>query len=400
MATRFSPKLIRKLPCFSRSLNSSPSSLSAATISPITLSHKAEEDVLAVVNHTGISSSSILNLDDVERLFSSVSTVQLLRSSMNLHMAASDPILDLGISVVKSKLLETVVFREIILKVVKHSFYEHFCAGENVKEASMTLQRLWDDGLRGILDYGLEDAVDNNSCDRNLQEFLNTVEATKLLPPSSVSFACVKITAICPIKLLERPFLSHSKKPDPLTREEEEDLQSAQQRLVNLCQRCLETNLPLLIDAEYTSVQPAIDYFTYSAAIEFNKDENPIVFGTIQAYLKDSKERIVKAMEAAEKMGISMGFKLVRGAYLASERQLASSLGFTSPVHERIQETHACYNDCTSFMLEKVARGSGAVVVATHNVESGRRQTLGIVKYNKKGLDLYRNRCRLIPIPI
>ncbi|XP_042494681.1 proline dehydrogenase 2, mitochondrial-like [Macadamia integrifolia] len=417
MAIRFSPKLLRNLPCFIRSLNSSSSSFSAATISPIT-----EEEV--VLKEPGFSSSSStnsssLNLDDVERLFSSVSTAQLLRSSLNLHMVAFDPMMDLGTWVMKSKLVETPISREIILKVVKHTFYEHFCAGENVEEASRTLQKLWNNGLRGILDYGLEDAVDNESCDRNLQEFLNTVDSTKLLPPSSVSFACVKITAICPIKLLERvsdllrwelkdpslhlpwktetlPMLCESsplyhtlKRPDPLTAEEEQDLQLAQQRLRSLSQRCLEINLPLLVDAEYTSVQPAIDYFTYSAAMEFNKDENPIVFGTIQAYLKDAKERLVQAMEAAEKMGISMGFKLVRGAYISSERHIASSLGFASPIHESIQETHACYNDCSSFMLEMVARGSGAVMLATHNLESGRvaalkAQSLGIGKENQR----------------
>ncbi|KAJ4960899.1 hypothetical protein NE237_020809 [Protea cynaroides] len=424
MAFRFSSNLLRKYPCFSRSLNSSPSSLSsAAAVSPIILTEKSDEEVLNVVKQPVFSNSStntsILNLDDVERLFSSVSTVQLMRSSLNLHMAAFDPIVDFGIQVMKSRLMDTVIFREIILTVVKHTFYEHFCAGENVEEASRTLQGLWNDGLRGILDYGLEDAVDNESCDRNLQEFLNTVESTKLLPPSSVSFACVKITAICPIKLLERvsdllrweqkdpsfhlpwktetlPLLSESsplyhtlKRPEPLTPEEEQDLQLAHDRLMKLCDKCLETNLPLLIDAEYTLVQPAIDYLTYSAAIKFNKDESPIVFGTIQTYLRDAKERIVQAMEAAEKRGISMGFKLVRGAYMSSERQIASSLGFASPVHGSIQETHASYNDCTSFMLDKVASRSGAVVLATHNLESGRMaatkaQSIGIGKANQR----------------
>ncbi|XP_043703346.1 proline dehydrogenase 2, mitochondrial-like [Telopea speciosissima] len=420
MAIRFSPMLLRKLPCFSTSLNSSPPSLSAATISPIT----EEEEVVQVVKQPGFSSAStknysIRNLDDIERLFSPVSTVQLLKSSLNLHMAAFDSMVDLGTWVMKSRLMETVIFREIILAVVKHTFYEHFCAGENVEEASRTLQRLWDNGLRGFLDKELEDAVDNESCDRNLQDYLNTVESTKFLPLSSVSFAIVKITAICPIKLLERvsdllrweqkdpslhlpwktqtfPMLSESsplyhtlKRPDPLTTEEEQDQLLAQQRLTSLCKKCLEINLPLLVDAEYSSVQPAIDYFTYSAAIKFNKDENPIVFGTIQAYLKDAKQRMVQAMEAAEKFGISMGFKLVRGAYISSERQIASSLGFASPIHGSIQETHACYNDCTSFMLEKVASGSGAVVLATHNLESGRMaaakaQSLGIGKANHR----------------
>ncbi|KAF9620042.1 hypothetical protein IFM89_010692 [Coptis chinensis] len=33
---------------------------------------------------------------------------------------------------------------------------------------------------------------------------------------------------------------------------------------------------------------------------------------------------------------------------------------------------HACYNECASFMVEKVFTGTGAVVLATHNLESGK----------------------------
>lgn len=212
----------------------------------------------------------------------------------------------------------------------------------------------------------------------------------------------MKITAICPISLLERvsdllrwkqknpsfnlpwkldslPFLLDSSplyhttsEPCPLTDQEELDLQLALERLMGLCEKCQETNLPLLVDAEYTSVQPAIDYLTYTAAIRFNDDENPIVFGTIQAYLRDAKGRLVQAIEGAEKRGISMGFKLVRGAYMTRETELASSLDVASPIHGCIQDTHECYNECASFMLEKIAQGHGSVVLATHNLESGK----------------------------
>lgn len=216
-----------------------------------------------------------------------------------------------------------------------------------------------------------------------------------------MSFACVKITAICPITLLERvsdllrweqkkktidlPWKSHSlpilspssplyhtpSSPPPLSETEEQDLRLAEERLTTLSQRCSDFNVPLLIDAEYTSVQPAIDYLTYSAMLRFNHNDRPIVYGTIQAYLRDAKERLMLAVEAAEKERISIGFKLVRGAYLTRETELASSLGAASPIHSSIEKTHACYNDCTSFMLGKVVSGSGSVVLATHNFNSG-----------------------------
>lgn len=213
----------------------------------------------------------------------------------------------------------------------------------------------------------------------------------------------VKISAICPLRLLERasdllrweynnpsfkllwkheslpiftdssPFYHTLTKPDPLTQEEEIELNLGHERLLKLCQKCVEANVPLCVDAEDTFVQPAIDYFTYSAALEYNKDDYPIVYNTIQTYLRDARERLCKAQFSAEKMGVPMGFKLVRGAYLSSERKLAASLGVESPIHPTIDQTHACFNGCAAFMIEKVADGKGAVVVATHNIESGNK---------------------------
>ncbi|KAG9448674.1 hypothetical protein H6P81_008639 [Aristolochia fimbriata] len=346
---------------------------------------------------------SVFSLDDHgQRPFASVPTKKLLNSYLNLHLVALDPVVDVGVRLVRSRLMENGVFRSAMFGVLKRTVYAHFCAGEDVEEAKRTLEGLYREGLRGILDYGLEDAVDNSGCDTNLVEFLRTVEMASMLPPNSVSFGCVKISAICPISLLERvsdllrwhqkdpsfdlpwkidslPILSSSSpiyhtrsKPDHLTEAEEQDLQLAHQRLSKLCQKCLENNLPLLIDAEYTSIQPAIDYLTYSAALQFNKEENPIVYGTIQAYLKDAKERLVQATEVAQRRGVSMGFKLVRGAYMTRESGLASSLGVASPIHPSIQETHSCYNDCASYMIEKIAGGYGSVVLATHNMDSGK----------------------------
>ncbi|XP_027349062.1 proline dehydrogenase 2, mitochondrial-like [Abrus precatorius] len=360
-----------------------------------------------------------LNLHDVEKLFSFVSTPKLLRSSAVLHATALEPMVDFGTWLMRSNLMHMEGFRDVVLAAVRRTFYSHFCAGEDASTAGKSIASLNDAGLRGMLVYSVEDANDNDACDRNLQGFLDTVRVSRSLPPSSVSFVIVKITAICPMSLLERmsdllrwqhrdpsftlpwkqdcfPIFSNSsplyhtrKRPEPLTPQEESDLQLAFERFHELCQKCVQASIPLLVDAEHTQVQPAIDYFTYSSAILHNKGDNPTVFGTIQTYLKDAQERLMLASEAADKMGISMGFKLVRGAYMSSERSLAASLGYASPIHNTIQDTHKCFNDCSSYMLEKIANGPGGVVLATHNVESGRlaaakAHELGIGKVNHK----------------
>ncbi|XP_020592378.1 proline dehydrogenase 2, mitochondrial-like [Phalaenopsis equestris] len=345
-----------------------------------------------------------LDLEDTERLFATVKTGELVRSLAVLYPMAMGTVVDVGMAVMRSKVVEeNWAARMAVMGAVRRTVYRQFCAGENGEEAARTLRALWKGGMRGILDYGLEDAPDGAACDRNLAGFLSTVDMTASLPPSSVSFACVKITAISPINLLERlsdllrwerkdpsfhlpwknpslpifsdtsPFYHTPAAPAPLTLEEERELHLSHKRLATLCHRCSAANLPLLVDAEYTSVQPAIDHFVYAAALEFNKDERPIIYGTIQTYLKDSKERLFQAVEAAEMAGISIGFKLVRGAYLSREIALSSSLGMASPIHGSIQDTHNCFDECAAFMIEKSAKGSCSAVLATHNLESGKK---------------------------
>lgn len=217
-----------------------------------------------------------------------------------------------------------------------------------------------------------------------------------------VSFVVVKMTAICPSHILRRvsdllrweykdssmnlpwklkslpilctesPFYHTSVKPEALTPEEELDLELAYDRLFKICERSLDANMPLLFDAEETTIQTAIDYMTYAAVVKYGgRGEPPLIFNTIQTYLIDSAERLKMAVEGAEKMGIQLGIKLVRGAYMNSERLEAATRGFKPPIHSTIGRTHACYNHCTDFMLDKIVKGSAAAVLATHNIESG-----------------------------
>ncbi|KAK8717673.1 hypothetical protein V6N13_044932 [Hibiscus sabdariffa] len=422
MATKFlSPKLLTTLsfPSITRFLNSA-STASIAAVSPLNFD-ETPEPAAAEKQLTSLDESTTPTLDlyDHQKLFSSVSTSKLLRSSATLGLASNERFVDFGTWVMNSRLMETSLVRDVILKTVKHTFFQHFCAGETTEEAVDCVKRIHDGGFRGMLVYAVEHTDDNAGCDRNLEGFIRSVEFAKSLPPLSVSFVIAKITAICPIGLLRRvsdllrwqykdpsftlpwklntlPIFSDSsalyhtlQKPAPLSPQEELDLHLAHQRLLRLCQKCVQDNVPLTIDAEDTSIQPAIDYFTYSSAIMYNRDDKPIVYGTIQAYLKDAGERLFMATKTAESLGIPMGFKLVRGAYMSSESRLASSLGYDSPIHNSIQETHACYNDCASFMLERIAGGYDAVVLATHNIESGQLAAskacdLGIRKGNQK----------------
>ncbi|KAJ0704195.1 putative proline dehydrogenase [Helianthus annuus] len=150
------------------------------------------------------TSDQVYDFVDTKRLFSSVNTCKLIRSMVNLSVASMEPVVDLGMWVMSSRLMEVGMVRKIVLGVIKHTVYEHFVAGADTGEVNRTVKKLWESRLRGMLDYGLEHAVDNESCDKNAQQVLKTVESTQFLTPSSVSYVVVKITAICPVSLLKR----------------------------------------------------------------------------------------------------------------------------------------------------------------------------------------------------
>ncbi|KAM2638274.1 hypothetical protein EV1_022670 [Malus domestica] len=99
--------------------------------------------------------------DDADKLFASISTSRLLRVAINPHMVAVELIMDVGMRIMRSRLMHTPLIKDVM----------------ELNEA----------GLREMLVYALEYAGNNKACDRNLQGFLDTAESTKSLPPSSMS---------------------------------------------------------------------------------------------------------------------------------------------------------------------------------------------------------------------
>uniref|UniRef100_A0A0A9DHJ8 Proline dehydrogenase n=1 Tax=Arundo donax TaxID=35708 RepID=A0A0A9DHJ8_ARUDO len=379
---------------------------------------KLPEAVAAAVPLASSAERKVLEFEDTGRLFAGEPSSALVRTLAALQALSVGPLVDAATAALRSPV---VAGSALGRAAARATAYRHFCAGETADEAADVVRRLWRGGMGGILDYGIEDAEDGDACDRNAAGFIAAVDVAAALPPGSAS-VCIKITALCPIALLEKtsdllrwqhkhpsfvlPWKAHSfpilsdssplyltsSEPPALTAEEERELQLAHERLLAVGARCAEHGIPLLVDAEYATVQPAIDYFTFAGALAFNGEdagagdgERPIVHGTIQAYLRDARDRLEAMVGAAERERVRLGLKVVRGAYLARESRLAASLGVQSPIHGSIKDTHDCYNGCAAFLLDHVRRGSASLMLATHNVESGqlaaaRAQELGIAK--------------------
>ena len=151
-------------------------------------------------------------------------------------------------------------------------------------------------------------------------------------------------------------------------RGEEAKLMGAlRRRIENLAAHAQEKGVRLMVDAEQTYFQPAIDNCVVDLQRRFNREE-PVVFNTYQCYLRDAERRLADDLRGADVEGYKFAAKLVRGAYMVTERRRASDLGLPDPVHATIEDTHRCYDASVARVLDAIAGGRGAeVMVATHN---------------------------------
>jgi proline dehydrogenase len=156
-----------------------------------------------------------------------------------------------------------------------------------------------------------------------------------------------------------------------------------------LAQEAAACGTRLLIDAEQARFQPVIDSLVLELQRTYNAksvSDKPIIYNTYQCYLKDVPERLAMDVERSERSDYHFGAKLVRGAYMESERALAETLGSPCPIHDTIEDTHKCYNDSVDFLLEHAVKSDKQVelMVATHNQES---IEMAIASMNRHGID-------------
>lgn len=155
--------------------------------------------------------------------------------------------------------------------------------------------------------------------------------------------------------------------------EEERNLyKRMRERIDSLVLLAQNLGVRLMIDAEHTYFQPAIDNITIDLARRFNRSGSfPVVFSTYQMYLKDSRQRLLTDMDRAKKGNYKFAAKLVRGAYMVLERQHAIEKGLSDPINENINVTHENYNSAVTEAITRIAKGDDVeIMIASHNQKS------------------------------
>ena len=124
--------------------------------------------------------------------------------------------------------------------------------------------------------------------------------------------------------------------------------------------------MPLLVDAEESWMQSAVDDLLEELMETYNK-EKPIVFNTLQMYRHDRMSYLKALHERADKKSFHIGIKVVRGAYMEKERKRAEEKNYLSPICENKKTTDDNYNDAIRYIMENKRM---ALFAGTHNEES------------------------------
>ncbi|PNS18122.1 Proline dehydrogenase 1, mitochondrial [Sphaceloma murrayae] len=270
----------------------------------------------------------------------------------------------------------------VIKAVVKPLIYDHFCAGTHEGEIRQRVAGIRDLGFSGvILAYGKEVVVyDRSKCSndaiplvREHDEEIGLWEKGNLETIAMLEdkdFLAVKLTGAG--IGVTNTMMHNGELPVQLDRAVDAIANAARQR-----------NCRIIIDSEQQAVQKSIDEWTIRWMRKYNTQGEPLIYNTLQAYLKDSRSKLQHQLSLAQKEGWTLAIKLVRGAYINND--------IRERIHDTKQDTDDCYNGIVQDVLKGTLPGFEndfprmRIFIAGHNQESVDRATSLIETLSLRG---------------
>lgn len=259
---------------------------------------------------------------------------------------------------------------------IRHTFFAHFCGGENLEDIQTVLKRLKNYNVGAVLDYAVESSFDEQSRQEACEEMLRVLNFQK---DCGQIFAVFKPTGIISTRVLEKLSLG-----EPLSLEEKKEEKAGLKRFHRILKKASSLGLSVLVDAEESWFQNAIDRWVLDFLHEFNK-EKPIIYQTIQLYRKDRLSYLKKLIESTQKENLKLGVKLVRGAYMEKERERAFEEFYESPIHEKKEDCDKDFDTALELCLQSINHVS--MFVGTHNRSSSLKLVELMEKTNLKPED-------------
>lgn len=242
-----------------------------------------------------------------------------------------------------------------------HFIYNQFVGGETIDRCAPVIDRLYESKVFSIPDYSAEGKEDIRFFEKVTNEVLLSIQKAST-SKGKIPFAVFKPTGIARFDLLEKVSSKIA-----LREREIAEWEETKERFVRIAEAASKFNVPVMIDAEETWIQPAVDDVFLSLARIYNRDKT-IIFNTLQMYRIDRLDYFKLMLMKAQKENFKLGIKLVRGAYHEKECLRSESLKYVNPVFIQKQDTDDAYNNALKLSIENIAKVS--LVCATHNQKS------------------------------
>lgn len=320
-----------------------------------------------------VNTRSQLDFTNTEIAFESSSTAELLKARA-LFASFNFPLL------IKSgtALIDWALTKRLpITPLVRLAVFDHFCGGITIEDCQRKVAFLGSSGVRSVLDYSVEGLGNEQAFDAAVVETERAIEqakTTQLMP-----FCVFKMTGVGRFDLLAK-----ASTDEVLSAAETRELERIERRVHTLCAAAAAAGRRILVDAEETWLQVAIDRIIERMMQEFNRD-TPVVYNTVQMYRADRLAYLKACHARAKAGGYKVGVKLVRGAYMEKERQRAAALGLPSPIHPSKAATDAAYDAAIEFCVDHI--GDFGVFAGTHNEVSLKKLTALMTKHGLQAND-------------
>ena len=316
-----------------------------------------------ILNKTSalMAQNLVLTFDNTEIAFCSLTDAELLRAYALFKMIGFRGLVKIGPRMISTAMR----WRLPVSGVIKHTIFKHFCGGESIEDSRPMIDRLSRFNVGTILDYSVEGGRRERDFDAAAQEVMRTIEAAA--GNKKIPFAVFKVSALGNQRALEAASRGGAAAGlgslDSLG-----GIGGVRLRILKICQLAADRNVRILIDAEETWIQDAIDVMAEEMMARFNRDGRTIVYTTVQLYRTGRLQVMEEQLQRARNQSFKIGLKLVRGAYMEKERALAAKAGLASPIQPDKMATDRQFDQATTWCLEHLDDVS--FCAGTHNEAS------------------------------
>ena len=311
---------------------------------------------------------SIFN--DTKIAFAEKSTAQLEKAKWMFTAIKYPSLTNVGINVLNFTIKNNF---PLVTDLVKTTLFEQFCGGETREQSMKVVDKMFKHHVGSIFDYAIEGKEEEAAFDTTCQEIKENIKFAIGNP--AIPFVVFKPTGFGRLDLYAD--VSAGKE---LTSSEKEEWQRVRNRYEEVCKMAYDNKVILMIDAEESWMQDAVDHLVNEMMEKYNK-EKAYIWNTIQMYRTGRLEYLAQDLERAKSKNYFLGYKFVRGAYMEKERERAAEKNYPDPIQPTKEATDNNYNAAVDFVLENLDRV--AAFFGTHNEKStelaiDKMKTLGL----------------------